>query len=167
MNRTKQLISGLHRAKRVGSTLSILLLVIYMMRLGFSFSIVRLVGGYLLIVVSLSNILSFPHPIFLSLLSTPRHSLFTSHISPSCLYFPFRTIPKITIIKTILLWTIVKVPRPDHPPSPTNVELTPRNPRYRHFPLATPNSPNRKTSKKSIRNRTNDPTSRTKIKGRL
>jgi hypothetical protein len=98
-NRTKQLINGSHRAKRVGSTLSILLLVIYMMRLGFSFSIVRLVGGFSLIVVSLSDIHSFPHPIILFLLCTSRYSFFTSHIPPSSPHFPFCTISNLTIVK--------------------------------------------------------------------
>jgi hypothetical protein len=95
---TKQLISGLHRAKRVESTLSILLLVICMMKLGFSFSIVRLVGGYLLIVVSPDNLILFPR--FSTFPSSDMYlPLFPSYVSPSFHSFPSHTTPINPIVK--------------------------------------------------------------------
>jgi hypothetical protein len=95
---TKQLINGLHRVKRVESTLSILLLVICMMRLGFSFSTARLVGGYSLIVVSPSNLILFSQfytsPSFHTYLP-----LISCQISPFSHFFLSPTIPNTTILK--------------------------------------------------------------------
>jgi hypothetical protein len=60
-NHTKQHTDGSLPVKLVVHTLFILLRMIYMIRPGSLFSIVRLVGGFMLIVVGLSSYLATPY----------------------------------------------------------------------------------------------------------